>query len=174
MDGLEIRPIRGGDLAMLREYFDEGTPEQPEQGLARQREGRGEFVIAFLHGVPVGYLALYWDAEPHAPPEWQGTVPNLSGFVVQEQYRSMGIGTEMMRVAEHLASEAGFSLLGLGVGVDNHRARSLYERLGYADAGLPEVTDSGSFRRWDGTVHEWRETWCFMVKGLHADQADER
>jgi len=92
MDGLDIRTIVEADLALLAATFDEGTPEQPEQGLERQREGSGDFVIAFLHGVPVGYLALYWDAEPNAPPEWQGSVPNLSGFVVLEQYRSKGMG----------------------------------------------------------------------------------
>jgi ribosomal protein S18 acetylase RimI-like enzyme len=168
MDGLEIRPIVETDLALLAATFDEGTPEQPEDGLARRREGSGDFVIAFLDGVPVGYLALYWEAEPNAPPEWHGTVPNLSAFIVLEKYRSRGIGTEMMRDAERLTRQAGFLRLGLGVGVDNQRARSLYARLGYVDAGLPEVTDGGSFRLWDGTMHEWQETWRFMVKDLQS------
>ena len=111
-------------MALLRASFDEGTPEQPEQGLARQRDGTGDFVVALLDGEPVGYLALYRNAEPHAPPEWQGTVPNLSAFVVRERFRSRGIGTKMMSVAERLAYDAGFRRMGLGVGVDNPRDRA--------------------------------------------------
>ena len=166
MDGLEVRPIVESDMDLLRASFDEGTPEQPEGGLAKQRDGTGDFLIAFLQGEPAGYLALSWDADPHAPVAWQGNVANLSDFVVLERFRSRGIGTEMLRVAEATALRQGFRWLALGVGIENDGARRLYERLGYVDAGLPPVTDGGSFRTWDGRLHRYEETWRFMLKEL--------
>jgi ribosomal protein S18 acetylase RimI-like enzyme len=172
MQGLEIRPIVESDMALLRAHFYEGTPEQPDRGLARQRDGTGEFLIAFLQGVPVGYLAVDWEPESHSPPSWGKDVANLQDFVVLEAWRSNGIGTQMVHVAEEMARQRGFRRLSLGVGVDNPRARSLYERLGYRDAGLPPVEDGGSFRLWDGSEHEWRETWRFMVKELSGSSAD--
>jgi GNAT superfamily N-acetyltransferase len=156
MDGLLIRAIAEDDMALLSAAFDEGTPEQPEQGLSRQRDGTGDFVVAFLYGEPVGYLALYWDSEPHAPPAWQGNVANLSGFVVREQYRSHGIGTEMMYAAERLTRNAGFTRISLGVGVENHRARrctsdwpigmpdlSLWRTVAPSEAGMARCMSGG-------------------------------
>jgi ribosomal protein S18 acetylase RimI-like enzyme len=169
MHGLVIRPITESDLALLRACFDEGTPEQPEEGLTLQRQGTGDFLIALVDGVPIGYLMLRWYAESHSPQEWKGDTANLQDFIVLEAWRSKGIGTAMLRVAEDMAFKRGFGRLSLGVGIDNPRARALYERLGYEDAGLPPVEDRGSFRRWDGMLHEWQEPWEFMVKDLGAE-----
>jgi predicted N-acetyltransferase YhbS len=45
--------------------------------------------------------------------------------------RSSGIGSALVEEAERRVAERGFSRIGLAVGVDNPRARVLYERLGY-------------------------------------------
>jgi ribosomal protein S18 acetylase RimI-like enzyme len=71
-----------------------------------------------------------------------------------------------MQTAESMAAERGFRRMTLGVGVENEGAQRLYERLGYADAGLAPIEDGGRYSRWDGAVEEWRETWRFMVKDL--------
>ncbi len=41
-----------------------------------------------------------------------------------------------MDAAEGLIRQDGYARVGLGVAIDNTRARSLYERRGYRDAGL--------------------------------------
>jgi ribosomal protein S18 acetylase RimI-like enzyme len=72
----------------------------------------------------------------------------------------------MMEASEAMSRDQGLRRMTIGVGVENEGARRLYERLGYTDAGLEPVEDSGRFRNWDGTMQEYQETWRFMVKDL--------
>jgi ribosomal protein S18 acetylase RimI-like enzyme len=60
----------------------------------------------------------------------------LSDLYVVDPYRSHGIGSSLLAAADQLAQARGYPLTGLGVAVDNPRARSLYERHGYKDAGI--------------------------------------
>jgi ribosomal protein S18 acetylase RimI-like enzyme len=55
----------------------------------------------------------------------------LFGFRVRPAYRSLGVGTAMMRTAEADLLERGFRQLTLNVGQDNVAALKFYERLGY-------------------------------------------
>jgi RimJ/RimL family protein N-acetyltransferase len=56
--------------------------------------------------------------------------------------------------------------MAVGVGVDNRRARALYERLGYADAGLGVFEDSGVFTNTRGDAVHWQESWEYLIKAL--------
>jgi len=53
------------------------------------------------------------------------------GFRVREEYRSLGIGTQMMNLVEEDLCERGFRIVCLNVAKDNPRAIFLYQRLGY-------------------------------------------
>src|SRR4029453_13703215 len=59
--------------------------------------------------------------------------------------RGGGIGTALVRAGEDTARRLGHDRITLGVGLDNPRARRLYERLGYSDWGHGH------------TVASWRE-----------------
>jgi GNAT superfamily N-acetyltransferase len=168
VDRLIVRPIRDGDVEAIGEALRElGTPEQPERGFERQNEGLGVFLVAWLDGEAVGYVTAHWRASPRSPEAWKdGRTAYFEDFIVIESRRGRGIGTAIMEAAEAMAHDLGLSRMTIGVGVENAGARRLYERLSYVDARLPLVEDSGRFRRWDGTVEEWSETWRFMVKGL--------
>ena len=62
---------------------------------------------------------------------------HLHGIVIREQYQGKGIGTRAMGwIAENYRGEKAF--IELGVQRDNHRAISLYEKLGYRLAGERE------------------------------------
>ena len=61
-----------------------------------------------------------------------GDCPELNAITVAPGHRSRGIGTKLIREAERRVRERGISRVGLAVGVDNPRARALYERLGYS------------------------------------------
>ncbi|WP_324671046.1 GNAT family N-acetyltransferase [Hymenobacter sp. GOD-10R] len=60
---------------------------------------------------------------------------DIDGYImslfVQEEARGKGIGTELMQTAFAVLREIGKSTVGLSVHHDNHRARALYERLGF-------------------------------------------
>jgi GNAT superfamily N-acetyltransferase len=85
----------------------------------------------------VGHLDLWWQGAEECPiaQQYLAECPELNGIVVLPEYRSQGVGTRLIAAAEQMARERGFQRVCLGVNIDNARARSLYERLGYRDWG---------------------------------------
>jgi ribosomal protein S18 acetylase RimI-like enzyme len=83
----------------------------------------------------------------------------IYGFRIKPAYRSQGIGTRMLRMAEVDLKRRGFHFLTLNVGKDNPRARELYERYGFQvkaeDPGEWSYVDDHGERH---EVHEpsWR------------------
>jgi GNAT superfamily N-acetyltransferase len=66
-------------------------------------------------------------------------VPQLDHLEVLGSFWGRGIGTALIRAAEATARQLGHEQLALGVGLDNPKARRLYERIGYADWGQGTV-----------------------------------
>jgi GNAT superfamily N-acetyltransferase len=93
-------------------------------------------LVAWLEDRPVGEVFLECEAakEPevrrHLP-----DVPQLDHLEVLGPFQGRGIGTALVRAAEDTARQFGHEQLALGVGLDNPKARRLYERLGYGDWG---------------------------------------
>lgn len=124
---LEVRRLEATDLEGIE------AREPPGQGFVRamwelQQRGACVLLVAWSDGVPVGSAQLDLRIDP-----WE--VKNLH---VDEQARGHGVGTALMAEAERLAAPSG--LLTVGVGVDNTRARALYERLGYRPTGQESST----------------------------------
>jgi GNAT superfamily N-acetyltransferase len=104
--------------------------------LARQQQGGGVLLVAWLDGQPVGDVFL--DCGPAEEPEVRRHlpgVPRLDHLEVPGPFQRRGIGTALIRAAEDTARQLGHDRIALGVGLDNLGARRLYERLGYADWG---------------------------------------
>ena len=62
--------------------------------------------------------------------------------------QNLGIGTRLVRAAEPLVRQRGFTTAELGVDKTNPAARRLYERLGYAVVGAEQ--DSWEYLTPDG------------------------
>lgn len=65
---------------------------------------------------------------------FQEGVLQLDGFCVHEASRGKGVGTALMTALEKYAKEEGLYELRLDVVDYNHRARALYQRLGFIEA----------------------------------------
>jgi ribosomal-protein-alanine N-acetyltransferase len=63
----------------------------------------------------------------------EGTVTNLA---VRPEYRRSGIATELLEVFRRFGEGTGLAFLTLEVRASNAGAIALYEKLGYAQAGL--------------------------------------
>jgi putative acetyltransferase len=63
---------------------------------------------------------------------------------VDENYRNQGIGIELMKRCEGIASELGYTQLYLETLPELERACTLYERMGYQKLSKP-LGDSGHF-----------------------------
>jgi GNAT superfamily N-acetyltransferase len=134
----EIRPASEADLATLVPVL--GERHWFTDRLARQQRGGGVLLVAWLEGRPVGEVFL--DCEPATEPEVRRQlpgVPRLDHLEVLGPLWGRGIGTALIGVAEDSARQLGHEQLALGVGLDNPKARRLYERLGYVDWGQGTV-----------------------------------
>jgi ribosomal protein S18 acetylase RimI-like enzyme len=147
---LEVRRLEATDLERIeaREPLGQGFV-RAMWGLQERRES--VLVVAWSDGVPAGSAQLDLRTDPFE-------VKNLH---VDERARGQGIGTALMAEVERLAAPASR----LAVGVDNPRARALYERLGYRSTGQ-ESTTTYEYVDAHGVRRTATETDVLLVKDL--------
>ena len=104
--------------AFHEEAFDE---------MLRSRDyADGYMLFADGRAVGFGLVAKTYSRESGGMVLW------LEELFILEEYRSRGLGREFFAAVEAYARENGYARIRLEVEADNVRARSLYERLGYA------------------------------------------
>lgn len=126
-DDLIVRELQEADVEVIE------SSEPPGKGFVRamwalQGQGRSLLLVAWRDGRRVGSGEIDWT---HRPPE-------LKNLAVDSDQRGRGVGTALIREAERRAHQHGE--LCVGVGLDNPRARALYERLGYRGTGEISTT----------------------------------
>jgi diamine N-acetyltransferase len=90
--------------------------------------------VAEHNGHLVGFAQVTFNASHQlAPP---GIQAELLRLYVQEPFTGKHVGTRLLAQAEHMAAEAGATVLWLTPWVHNHRAIEFYLRRGYEDFGL--------------------------------------
>jgi GNAT superfamily N-acetyltransferase len=162
---LEIRPGSADDLTVLVKVL--GERHWLSDRLTRQQRGRGMLLVAWLAGRPVGEVFL--DCEPVSEPEIRRHlpgVPRLDHLEVAGPFWGRGIGTALIGAAEAAARQLGYEQIALGVGLDNHKARRLYERLGYVDWGHGTVVGTWVEYPDDGPPMTLSEVCDMLVKRL--------
>jgi GNAT superfamily N-acetyltransferase len=92
--------------------------------------------------------------------------PDLEDLFVVPGLRSTGNGAPLRDSPQRLARLNGHRRLGMSVDVANTRARALYERRGYEDAGLGTFVLRGSWVDRDGAARAFAETCTHLVKKL--------
>jgi GNAT superfamily N-acetyltransferase len=165
---VRARALALGDLLAVERHLPFGPPEKHAERLDRQQRGLVEYLIAWYEGQPVGHALLKWDGANECPiaSAFQGTCPDVEDLLVHEAYRSRGIGTQILHEAERLVRARGYRRIGLSVDVRNPRARALYERLGYSDAGLGPHHERGEYLDQEGQTQVWEEICVYLVKSL--------
>jgi ribosomal protein S18 acetylase RimI-like enzyme len=114
---------------------------------------------------------IAWDADRpvgHAHLAWAGThlgLPEIQDVFVLPAARRRGIASALTAAAEERARTAGWHAISLSVGEANVAARALYEKLGYADAGVGAVRVSGVIELRTGPV-EVDDTLVYLTKSL--------
>jgi GNAT superfamily N-acetyltransferase len=165
---VQVKPVSRDSLLLLERYLPYGPPEKHAERLKRQKQGEVIYLVAWHEGVPVGHALLKWRgaAEEHLTSHFQGNCPDIEDLLVDERYRSRGVGTQILLAAEQLVAEKGFRQIGLGVATQNHRAHNLYMRLGFRSIGLPPHREQGQYLDTDGQVATWEEACIYLVKLL--------
>ena len=163
-----IRPAAPGDLPLLHQWFPDGPPEKQAERFAAQQEGKAVYLLAWSRGRPVGHCLLKWEALTEKPliAERLEKCSEIEDLFVHPDLRCQGIGLQLLRAAEQEAARRGYQRMGLGVATDNPRARSLYERDGYRDAGFGEHRIGGTYVDEKGCSRTWQETCIYFLKDL--------
>jgi len=138
----EIREALPQDYARIAELAGQlsypSTPDEISKRLDGMRRSNEHAVfVAQLGGEIAGWLAVfvYRVVEADARAE-------ISGFVVDERYRSQRVGMHLLARAERWAREKGCRVIGLRSNVIRDRAHAFYERRGYQ-----HVKTQKSFRK---------------------------
>ena len=168
---IDVRPLYRREIPLLDTHLDvERLAGRHEERFAQQEGGSLTYLIAWLDGIPIGHTMVRWEGTSDAfvAERIQGCA-HVEDLFVMPELRSQGIGTRILRHGEHLARRRGFALIGLAVGIDNPRARALYERLGYVDTGFGVFEIGGTYTDIHCRQREWREVCEYLVKGLRLD-----
>jgi ribosomal protein S18 acetylase RimI-like enzyme len=165
MSDVEIRPADAADLVVLIGTF--GDEDFFHDRLARQEQGRGVLLTAWLADQPVGDVYVW--LEPADEPEvreFLPGVPLLNHVEVHPDHRNRLIGTELMGEAEKLLADRGYDRVALAVRIDNMDAYRLYARLNYRVWPHPPVVCMYEVRLPDGSRKRCPETCYMLVKRL--------
>jgi ribosomal protein S18 acetylase RimI-like enzyme len=111
------RPISAMNRAVT-EAIDRALVATPPGSVVFVAED-GDQPLGFIH---VETTRDYFTDEAHG---------HVSDLVVDRGGEGRGVGRALMSAAEAGARDRGYRLMSLNVFEDNHRARALYERLGY-------------------------------------------
>jgi len=156
-----IRAARADDLEAMEwegEYRRYRVVYQ--RAYAESLRGRRVLLVAELQGLIIGQIFVQVDSTLAAG---SGRAAYLYALRVRPEYRSRGIGTELVREAEALLRQRGFGRALISVAKDNDAARRLYERLGFEVFG----EDAGNWTYIDdqGQVQEAHEP-AFLLEKL--------
>ena len=164
---LEIRCPGVADLEALARSLPMHTPDRHREGVEEQASGLIHYLIAWQGGEGVGHGMIHWsgprDAEILAR---VGPSPEIFNLGVRRDRRSSGVGTVLMAALERSIAERGFRESGLGVALDNPRARALYDRLGYTPADAPVYVDRWHYVDEHGVQHRQDDRCTYMIKVL--------
>jgi len=165
---VDVRPVARRDVLLLEAHLPFGVPEKHADRSARQRRGQVVYLIAWHNGAPIGHALLKWQGaeEDQVASVLQGTCPDVEDLFVLESFRSQGVGRQILDAAERLTRERGSRHIGLSVGVNNPRARALYERCGYRDAGLGPLHEHLEYLDASGRRQTWDEMCVYLTKSL--------
>jgi GNAT superfamily N-acetyltransferase len=163
---ITVRPARDADLPRLQAQMPR-FPGIHRDRIYRQRDGSSCYYIAWRDGEPVGHLFLMRRGTLHEPmaSRLRGC-PHISDVFVNDNLRSQGIGSLMLDAAEDECRAAKSGRVGLGVALENVRARALYERRGYRPAGVDDYVIEWIDLGAQGQQRLVREVCTYLVKHL--------
>jgi ribosomal protein S18 acetylase RimI-like enzyme len=148
---IQVRPLSEDEVAVVDDAL-------PLNRLDQWRRDGSTFLIAWDEERPVGHAHVAWDGTKLGAPE-------IQDVYVAESARRRGVATALTHAAEAEALARGHDRLSLSVGTGNFAAQALYDRLGFAHAGLePERVHGTIILR--GEPFEVDDTLVYLVKRL--------
>jgi GNAT superfamily N-acetyltransferase len=149
-----IRILIDDDVALVDAHL-------PLSRLDTWRVAGSTYLVAWDGDTPIG----------HAHVAWAGTalgVPEVQDVYVVPERRREGVAAALTHAAEQLAAQRGHDRISLSVGIAAEAPRRLYEKLGYAHAGLPPKRVRGTILL-RGEPFDVDDTLLYLVKHIAVD-----
>lgn len=106
--------------------IDQAVAQSLERALANPSANAVILVAEDASQEPLGFIHLHTDTD------FTGEIhSHVSDLVVHSTAEGLGVGTALLRAGESWAAGRQHRLLTLNVFTGNHRARELYERMGF-------------------------------------------
>lgn len=157
-----IRDARATDLASFEWFGEYAHFRHLEEANFRDVElGMKLWFVAEIRGFPAAHMKVNLHVTDPLRGHPRGYLFALRTF---DPFQGIGIGTALIRVAEDALRARRFRYVSIAVGVDNHRARRLYERLGYTV--YREETGRWHYVDLEGHLHQVEEPEYLMDKPL--------
>jgi diamine N-acetyltransferase len=135
---LDTYATEGIREAIAREALEHCSTEATT---ARLADARTHFIVAEQDGHLLGFVELRFGDAPVPMPA--GPAAQVVRLYVLERFTGRGLGTLLLAQAEELAAAGGANRVWLTAWVGNARARAVYPRRGYDDAGTTHYEFGG-------------------------------
>ena len=137
-NGFVIRQLAEGDLAewlRLRVLLWDESGEDDHKAEMVDIIEHHDTQLVVVADLGAGRLAGFLEASIRSHVEDCSTdhVGYLEGWYVDEEYRQMGIGRQLVRYAENWARQKGCTEMGSDAEVDNLVSQQAHTRLGYSE-----------------------------------------
>jgi ribosomal protein S18 acetylase RimI-like enzyme len=134
-----IRKMRYEDLRKL-EWYGQFTHFRHlfMRSYQGQQDGSRFLLVADSKGFPIGRLFIQFGNKKNTKYSDGVNRAYLYSFQVMDLFQGQGLGTRLIRVAESLLLQRGFSISTIGVVKTNEGALRLYQREGYTIYGEDE------------------------------------
>lgn len=159
----EIRPARETDLLDLEWHGGADLRGFYREAWDNHNAGAITMLVADFNDFPIGLALIYWRGKTNHP-----HIPDLQSLRVMPLFRGMGIGSFLLREVEEQVRASGHEQVSLSVGVDNPRARTLYERQEYCSLG-ESYQFSWHYQNAAGREIQVEETVTDMIKNLKGE-----
>ena len=119
----------GAEIMIDRRQTRESEVDWLARLLTKVEKDEAAVVAAEVDGRFVGQVEV-------TPRSGRSRHVGVLGIALKDGHRDVGIGTELMREAEAQAGRLGLEMIQLSVFENNERARHVYRKVGYRDAGV--------------------------------------
>jgi GNAT superfamily N-acetyltransferase len=160
-----VPPALGGRID-IRELTEADAERIGDRLPLSRLGGHQTYLVAWDGDEPVAHAAI-------AFADTKLGVPEIQDVFVRGNRRGQGIGEAVTRAAEQLVAAHGHRRVSIGYGIANDAAKSLYTKLGYADAGIPPERVQGTIMVRSGPL-EVDDTLIYLVKDLPVDFGESR
>lgn len=165
-EDIEIRRAGEGDLPDLEKFLTSGDFMKHRKRLARQAEGKGDYLIA-EGKIPVGHIYIAWEGPRDGPlDKREEKEPLIEDFRIHPAAQGRGIGRVLLREAEDLVRKRGYQRVGVSVIATNPSLERMYHRAGYRNSGLGIFTSRRIFTDRKGKSREWKRKVKHLIKYL--------